>query len=91
MQANMEKSACASNAGNFLVPHLKGLVEPVTPCVYTKCSVFFLAFSLGPQDGTICVATSDFVPMLGTPEGRGYVATTDFFPLLGTPEKPRVT
>ena len=66
----------------ILVPHLKGLVKPVTPCVYTQNAQFCFggAFSLGPQEGKICVATSDSVPLLPPPpprEGRGYVATSD--------------
>ena len=45
----------------MLVPHLKGLGEPVTHVLILKMLSFFSAFSLGPQEGRICVATSDFV------------------------------
>ena len=50
------------------MPHLKGLVKPVTPGVYPQNDPLLGAFSLGPQEGRICVATSDSVPLLGTPE-----------------------
>ena len=34
----------------ILVPHLKGLVKPVTPCVYAQNARFFWgAFSLAPK------------------------------------------
>ena len=56
----------------ILVPHLKGLVKQVAPCVYIqkKCSVFLGIFP-GPQEGRVCAAFSDFVPLLGITEKVG--------------------
>ena len=55
----------------FLVPHLKALVKQFTPCVYTQNAQFLGAIFLGPQEGRICVATSDFVPLFGIPKKVG--------------------
>ena len=40
---------------------LKGLGEPVTHVFILKVLSFFSAFSLGPKEGRICAAISDFV------------------------------
>ena len=58
---------------NFGAP-FKGAGRTGHPiCLYSKCSVFSGHFpSLGPQEGSICAATSDFVATLimGTNVGR---------------------
>ena len=53
------------------MPQLKGLVKLVIPCAYTKNAQFFGGIFSSPQEGRICAAISDVVPLLGTPEKAG--------------------
>ena len=53
-----------------LVPHLKGLVKPATPCVYTQnAECFFYHFLWAPKGSY--VAISDVIPLLRTPKKAG--------------------
>ena len=60
------------------MPHLKGLVKQVTPCVYAW---FCLGILPAPQEGRICVATSDFVALLGIPNKEGLFFYQCHFPI----------
>ena len=75
-------------------PKKAGVMQPFRPL-------------LGPREGRVEVANSDFVPSLGTPEharvmqpfrplldpreGKGEVANSDFVPPLRTPDRTGVT
>ena len=65
----MEEYAGAAGAGKFWCPVEKGLENRSPMCSYSgffffKMLRFFSAFSLGPKEGRICAATSDFVATL---------------------------
>ena len=68
VQATPDKFGWRHKHHNILVPHLMGLVKPVTPCVYTQNANFFGGIFFGPQEGRICAATSFSIPLLGNPE-----------------------
>ena len=71
--------------------HLKGLVKPVTPCVYTPSAEFFFDhFRWAPKMAGVVSPFLISSPCWDPREGRGYVAISDFIPLLGTPEKAGV-
>ena len=72
---NHRTSQCREMGGRrgrwkILVPRLKGLGQPVIPCVHTQRAQFFPGISLGRHEGRICAAASIFPPPNGDDWGQ---------------------